>query len=305
MSALARMAGAAVRAAIDGLHPRLLLQALPLLLLACAGVALLGWLGWEAAIDGARGLLQTTGLLQPVLDGLDARGLSRLRSVLAPLLVVALAQPLFVIAGLLLAARWLAPAAARHVVARRCPGLAGAAGHQGAVTRDDAAARRAGADGAPVRHPAWPWAPTALALLAPLASLPLWLWPPLGVMLPAVATGWLAARLLGPAVLAGWASPQEQAALLRMHRGPLLAVGLVSSALAAMPGLLWVWQPAALIFAPLLAVAAAAWTLAVYGHAALWAAHPLLPALQQWRAAAAPGPAVSVPMAAKPTCPPH
>lgn len=270
LDALARAAGYC-------LHPRLMLWSLGPLLLGGAVLALLGWVYWESAVAGTRAVLEGWALLQALLDWLDRMGLQGLRSVLAPLVVVALMVPLVVLGSLLLVATMMTPSIVRHVAARRFPGLQArhGAGWLHGLGRGLLA--------------------TAVALLALLVSLPLWLVPPLVVVVPPLIWGWLTSRVLAFDVLAEHASAEERRLLLQRHRLPLLGMGIACGFLGATPSLVWAFGAVALVLAPLLALVSLWLYTLVFVLAAAWFAHYLLAALQALRAAE---PAAPVPDAA-------
>ncbi len=257
------------RAVAYCLHPRMMLWSLLPLLLAGSTMGLLGWAYWESAIAAVRGALEQWSLVAAMLQWLDAVGAAQLRTLMAPMIVVALMVPLVVIASLLLVAVFMAPAVVGLVAARRFPQLErrhGAAWWQGLL---------------------WSLACTLAALLALAFSVPLWLVPPLVLVLPPLIWGWLTYRVLGFDVLAAHASPAERRLILRGHRWPLLAMGVACGYLGAVPSLLWALSAgaAALIFAPLLVLVSVWLYTLVFAFAALWFAHFALAELQRLRGA--------------------
>src|SRR6185295_18958785 len=78
---------------------------------------------WEAAIDAVRATLEGWLLVASFLQWLDSIGAAGFRSVLAPLIVVALTVPVVITASLLLVVLLMAPALTRLVATRRFPGL--------------------------------------------------------------------------------------------------------------------------------------------------------------------------------------
>jgi hypothetical protein len=256
---------AAWRAAAYCLHPRVIgLSVLPLLLAAGLTVGL-GYFYWEGAVEGVRATLEQWALLGTVLDALDSIGAPGLRVVLAPLIVVALAVPVIVVVSLLLVAVLTTPSIVKLVAARRFPGLE----------------RRKGAS--VWASMLWSLGWTVLALLALLVTLPLWLIPPLVLVLPPLIWGWLAYRVISFDVLADHASAAERRQLLREHRWPLLGIGVASGYLSAAPSLLWAMGAAALIFAPLLVVVSLWLYTLIFAFAVLWFAHYALAALATLR----------------------
>ncbi len=237
------------RAAAYCLHPRLMLWSLLPLLLAGGGTFVLGWFYWEAAVAGVRAALEQWSLI-------------------APLIVVALAVPVVVLVSLLLVGQLMVPAIVGMVANRRFVGLQkkqGAGWWQGL---------------------GWALACTAAALAALVLSVPLWFVPPLVLVLPPLIWGWLTYRVFAFDVLALHASGPERRQLLRRHRWPLLAMGVVSGYLGALPSLLWAAGAGALILAPLLMVASVWLYTLVFAFAGCWFAHYALAALAQLRAEA-------------------
>jgi len=126
-------------------------------------------------------------------------------------------------------------------------------------------------------------AATLLAALAFIVTLPLWLVPPLAIVLPPLIWGWLTARVLAYDVLADHASADERRALARAHRGALLVIGVVCGYLGAAPSLLWASGALSVVLAPVL-VPLAIWVYTlVFAFASLWFAHYLLDALHALR----------------------
>jgi hypothetical protein len=256
---------AAWRAAAYCLHPRVIwLSVLPLVLAAGLTVGL-GYFYWEGAVEGVRATLEQWALLGTVLDALDSIGAPGLRVVLAPLIVVALAMPVIVVVSLLLVAVLTTPSIVKLVAARRFPELE----------------RRKGAS--VWASMLWSLGCTVLALLALVVTLPLWLIPPLVLVLPPLIWGWLAYRVISFDVLADHASAAERRQLLHEHRWPLLGVGVASGYLSAAPSLLWALGAATLIFAPLLVVVSLWLYTFVFAFAVLWFAHYALAALATLR----------------------
>lgn len=258
------------RAAAYCLHPRVILLSLAPLLLA-GGLALaLGYFFWEPAVAGMRATLESWSLIEGLLKWLESVGGSGLRTLIAPLVIVALALPVIVILSLLMVALFMAPALVSLVVKRRFADLEakrGAALWQSML---------------------WSLGCTMAALLALVLSMPLWFVPPLVLLLPPLIWGWLTCRVMAFDVLAEHASVDERRTILREHRWPLLAIGLICGYLGAAPTLLWAIGAAALIFAPLLVLVSVWLYTLVFAFAALWFAHYALAALQRMRQAAVP-----------------
>ncbi len=260
------------RAAAYCLHPRVFLWSLLPIAVAGGVVGLLGWAYWEDTVAAVRGALEQWSLVAAMSQWLDSIGARQLRSLLAPLIVVALSVPLVVVATLLLVASFVTPAAARLVAARRFPQLQ----------------RRQGAPW--WQSLLWSAVCTAAALLALLLSVPLWFVPPLVLVVPPLIWGWLTYRVMGFDALAQHATPHERRFVLRARRWPLLAMGVACGYLGALPSLLWVASAAALIFAPVLAVVSVWLYTIVFVFASCWFAHFTLADLQRLRHAEATAP---------------
>jgi hypothetical protein len=122
-----------------------------------------------------------------------------------------------------------------------------------------------------------------LALLALVLSLPLWLIPPLVIVLPPLIWGWLTSRVMVYDTLALHASRAEREQLMQRHRYPLLAIGVVAGYMGAAPGLIWAVGAMAVVLAPLL-VPLAIWIYTfVFIFASLWFTHYGLAALAALR----------------------
>ena len=128
---------------------------------------------------------------------------------------------------------------------------------------------------------------TVLALLALVVSVPLWLVPPLVLVLPPIIWGWLTYQVMSFDALAEHASAEERKTLLRAHRWPLFGIGILCGLLGAAPSVVWA---SGLLFAAaffvLVPLAIWIYTL-VFAFSALWFAHYCLDALAQLRAARA------------------
>ena len=235
------------------------------LLLAGGMTLALGYFFWEPAVAGMRATLEGWVLIDALLKWLEGLGGSGLRALIAPLVIVALALPVIVVLSLLLVALFMAPALVALVAKRRFA---------------DLEARRGAALWQSVL---WSLGCTLLALLALLLSIPLWFVPPLVLIVPPLIWGWLTYRVMAFDVLAEHASVDERRTILREHRWPLLAIGVITGYLGAAPTLLWALGAAALIFAPLLVLVSVWLYTLVFAFAALWFAHYALAALQQLR----------------------
>lgn len=254
------------RAAADCLRPRVIvLSILPLVLMVALALTL-GYLYWDPALDWVRAGLEGSSLLTTLFDWLQGIGAEGLKTVLAPLIVVFAVTPLIVLLSLLAVALLMTPALVSMVAERRFAHLE----------------RKRG--GSLVGSLLWSLGSTLLALVALLISIPLWLIPPLILVLPPLIWGWLTFRVMAFDALAEHASKVERVAILRRHRGALLAIGVVSGTLGAAPSLLWA-SGALFVVAFVILVPIAIWVYTlVFAFSSLWFAHFSLAALQALRA---------------------
>lgn len=254
------------RAAAYCLHPRVIWLSLAPLLVAVLLAVGLAHFFWEDAVTGVRSVLDHWAVSQALLGWLDTVGASGFRTVVAPLIVVVLSVPLLVVLSLLLVATLMMPALVRLVVQRRFTGLE-------------------------VRHEApwwtslgWSLGATLIAVLVMFVSLPLWLIPPFGLLLPPLIWGWLTYRVMAFDALAGHATAQERATLLQEHRMSLLVMGVITGYLGAAPSALWAVLGAfSVVLAPLLIVASVWVYTLVFAFSSLWFSHYLLAALRDLR----------------------
>ena len=125
---------------------------------------------------------------------------------------------------------------------------------------------------------------TLLSLLALLVSSPLWLVPPLILVLPPLIWGWLTYRVMAFDALAEHASAQERREIFQRHRGWLLGMGVLCGFIGAAPSLIWA-SGALLAAAFVILVPLAIWIYTlVFAFSSLWFAHYCLAALQTLRA---------------------
>jgi len=253
------------RAAAYCFHPRVIaLSFLPLVLMVALSFGL-AYFFWEPALAGMAAWLESYALIQKVLGWLEGAGLGGFSTVFAPLLVLVLATPAIVVLCLLLVALFMTPSMVSMVGRRRFPRLELKRG------------------GSLLVSVFWSLGSTLLAGLALVVSMPLWLIPPLVLLLPPLIWGWLTYRVFAFDVLAAHASAQERKTLLRQHRGSLLLMGVVSGYMGAAPSLLWASGAMAIPLAPLL-VPAAIWIYTlVFAFASLWFSHYALAALAVMR----------------------
>lgn len=253
------------RAAAYCLRPRVIvLSLLPLVLVVALTVGL-GYLFWDSALDQVRAVLESSEFVNHGWAWLDSIGLGRIKTMLAPLIVIFTVTPLIVIVSLLVVALMMTPMLVRLVALRRFPALE----------------ERNGASF--LRSVVWSLGSTVLALLATVASVPLWFVPPLVLILPPLIWGWLTYRVMAFDALAAHADAEERRTVLKRHRAQLLGMGVLAGYLGAAPSLVWASGVLfAAAFVILVPVAVWIYTL-VFAFSSLWFAHYCLAALQELR----------------------
>jgi len=258
------------RSVVYCLHPRVIaLSLLPLLLIGALTLGLSHYF-WEPAVEAVRAWLDSMGLLGNFWNWLQGLGMGDVRSFVAPLVVAAGVTPLIVVLSLLAVAVLMTPALVSLVAQRRFPALERKRGGSFALSV------------------AWSLGSTALAFGALLVSMPLWLIPPLVLILPPLIWGWLTYRVMAFDALAEHASRTERQEIFRRHRAPLLGLGILSGYLGAAPAIVWasgiVFVAAFFVMIPL-----AIWIYTlVFAFSSLWFTHYCLAALEQLRAEAPP-----------------
>lgn len=256
------------RAAMYCLMPRVIgLSLLPLLITVCLS-GFWGYMYWDGAVQQVQRWLEVFSWLEGVWRWLDGVGFANLKTVVAPLMVIFTVTPLVVVISLLVVSLFMTPALTRLVMGRRFAQMQ----------------RKQGANW--LSSLAWSLGSVVLALGAFVLTMPLWLVPPLAMLVPALIWGWLTYRVMAFDVLAEFASQQERHTLMARHRMGLLAMGVITGLMGAAPSL--VWASGALFaaaFVILIPVAIWIYTL-VFAFSSLWFAHFALAALHALRSEA-------------------
>lgn len=282
---VSRLVDSLWRAAAYCLHPAVIaLSFMPVLIMG-ASAWFLAEHFWVDAMDAVMSweiVKQINGLLAHV-------GLDKLHTLVGQLVVILLATPVIVVGSMLLVTALMSPWMVKLIAQRRFPALE---------------KLRGGTIVGGLAHALWV---TVLAALAMLVSMPLWLIPPLVFILPPLIWGWLTYRVMSYDVLADHASRQERREIVRAHRFVLMGMGVLSGYVSMLPSAVW-GISAALIYAPMVIVAAIWIYMLVFAFTGLWFGHYLLSALAELRefrareakAAAALPRAVDIPIEAQP-----
>jgi hypothetical protein len=248
------------RALLSQLHFRmLLLTVLPFLLsLLLWGVVL--WLGLQPLIDWLHGYFVDNNLFQSAASVLGWFGLGAIKTVLVPLIAMWLLVTALVFVGVI-----AMPAIVNHVSNRHYPQLARLQG--GSLAGSLSASLGA----------------FLIFVVMWLLTLPLNAVPLLAFVVQPALWGWLTYRVMAYDALAEHASAAERRALMRLHRWPLLAIGIAAGAMGAAPTLLWLGGALSVILFPLLAGVSIWLYVLVFVFSGLWFQHYALEALTRLR----------------------
>lgn len=253
------------RAAAYCLHPRVIaLSFLPLLVMVALAWGF-GYFFWSPALEWVNLSVDSLSLLSSFLTWLQNLGLGNVRTFLVPLLVIIAITPVVVILSLIFVAVMMTPAMVSLVAERRFPQLERKKGHSllASVT--------------------WSLGATLLAMVILIVTIPLWLVPPLILIVPPLIWGWLTYRVMSFDALAEHASKEERREIMRKHRSQLLVMGIITGYLGAAPSLVWASGVLfAAAFVVLIPLAIWIYTL-VFGFSSLWFSHYCLAALVDMR----------------------
>jgi hypothetical protein len=247
----------------------LLLSALPFLLSVALWGALL-YFGFQPLIDYVQSLFEQYGGYKASGSVLASLGLGMLKTIAVPLVAMLLLLPLMILTSLLVMAIVAMPAIGRHVGARQFADLEKKQGSS-----------MLGSLGLNLGS-------VLLFALLWLLTLPLYFFPPLALAAQVVLWGWLTSRVMTYDALAAHAGADERLAITRRHYWPLLAIGMVSGAAGALPGIAWIGGALiSVVLFPFLAMLSIWLYLVIFIFTGLWFQYYCLQALRELRAAAA------------------
>lgn len=247
------------------LHPKVILLSFIPLVLMVVLTGTVAYFFWAAAVEQVRAGLESSALLSSAWAWLESAGVGQLKAVLAPLIVISITTPVIVVFSLLVVSLMMSPTIVNLLSKRRFPTLQRLNGASlwGSL--------------------AWSLGSAILAMLAMVASVPLWLIPPLVLVLPPLIWGWLTYRVMAFDALAAHASAQERKILFTRHRFRLMGMGVMAGYLGAAPSLIWSIGIMTIVWAPFL-VPLSIWLYTlIFTFCSLWFSHYCLHALQQLR----------------------
>lgn len=253
-------------ALVGAMHPKMLWLSLrPFFIVSILWGALI-WLTWTPALEMLSTFLTASILTSWIADGLIWAGFESARAWIAPLFFVMLLIPLISISLLVFIALTTVPTIVK-VVARQ-------------YAYKDIVKKKGGSLFGSFIYTLWS---TLICLALVMLTLPVWWIPPLVAVLPPLIWGWLTMRLMSYDVLAQHATADERDTLLHQHRWPLLAMGIISGMLGAVPTFFWATSALALVLFPIVSFVALWVYSLIFVFAALWFTHYLLEALKELR----------------------
>ena len=264
MRAVARAYGRALMSQLSG--KMLLLSFVPVLLsLALWGAVL--YLGLQPLIDYVQAQFSQYDLYATSNSMLSSLGLGVLKTVVVPLIAMLLLLPLMIITALLFMGVAAMPAIVRHVERR---GFAELEKKHGGSLIGSLLTNLGG---------------FAIFLGLWLVTLPLYALAPLALLVQVALWGWLTARVMTYDALAEHASAEERAALKHAYKRPLLLIGMISGALGALPGIVWVGGTVlSVVLFPFLAAVSIWLYVLIFIFTGLWFQYYCLQALADLRA---------------------
>lgn len=220
------------RAVVSQLHPRMLAALLLPFVIAFLGAVVLLWFFWQPLTGWLDQEASSWGLFNTVNGWLVAAGLFSLKLWLVPLMAAGLLLPMAGILGLVIAAVFVMPIALRHLEHRDYRGLGRQGRHTTALGVWNAV-----------------WVGT-LFCLGWLFTMPLWVVPPLALLLPVFWWAFALNRMLRVDAMIEHASPIERRLLWRRHNRQLWLIAGCLAVINLIP-LFWVVMPvfSALVYA--------------------------------------------------------
>lgn len=220
------------RALVSQCHPKMLAALFLPFIIALLGAIILLWAFWTPLTGWLNMQAADWEIINEVDQWLLAIGLFSIKLYLIPMLAVAILLPLSGILGLVIAAVFVMPIVLRHLEKRDYQGLSRQGQFSTAVGTWNAI-----------------WV-GGLFALGWLVTMPLWLIPPMPVLLPIFWWTFAFTRMLRVDAVIEHASPQERRMLWRRHNRQLWLIGFILSLINLFPPA-WLVLPvfSALVFA--------------------------------------------------------
>ncbi|NVI82474.1 EI24 domain-containing protein [Janthinobacterium sp. BJB401] len=253
------------RAFLSQLHGRILLLSVAPFILSLILWGVLLKFGLQPLIDSLHAQFTQYDFFRTSGQVLSTFGLDKLKTVIVPLIAMFMLLPLMILTALIFMGLFAMPAIGRHIGGRHFPELEKK--HGGSLLGSVATSL----------------ATFLLFILVWVLMLPLYAFPPAALAGQAVLWGWLTYRVMAYDAMADYASAEERHAIMREQRWPLLAIGMVSGAAGAVPGMLWMGGVMAVVFFPFLAAFAIWLYVLIFIFTGLWFQYYCLEALSRLR----------------------
>ncbi len=260
------VATAWARALRAGFSRRMMLLSLVPLLLSLLAWGGLLWAFGPALFDTIDAVFREYGWFQASGGLLSTLGLGMLKVVVVPLMAILLLLPLMIGSSLLFMGIFAMPSIERYVSRRQFP-------------------RLAQEEGGSFAGSVWMNLTSVLVFaLLWIVTIPLYAIPPLAVVVQAALWGWVSSRVMSYDALAAHASPAERLVIMKQQRWPLLAIGMASGVLGALPGLAWMGGAVlAVALFPFLAILSVWLYLLIFLFTGLWFQYYCLQVLEDMR----------------------
>jgi hypothetical protein len=220
------------RAAVTQCHPKMLGALFLPFIIALLGAIVLLWAFWTPLTNWLNTQSAGWDMLNSADQWLLAIGLFSIKLYLIPLIAAGILLPLSGVLGLVIAAVFVMPIVLAHIEKRDYPGLKRQGQYSTAVSSWNAI-----------------WV-GLLFVVGWLVTMPLWLIPPLPLLLPIFWWAFAFTRMLSVDAIVEHASSQERRILLRQHRRSLWLIGAILALINLFPPA-WLVLPvfSALVFA--------------------------------------------------------
>lgn len=205
------------RSVLSQFHPRMLLALLLPFIVVLVGSVVLIWLFWSPLTLWLRESVMQWGMFEQIDSWLVAAGLFSLNIWLVPILATMILLPVAGIAGLAIAAVFVMPIVLRHL---------------GKTTYSDVVPR--GKMGFVVSGWNAFWV-VVLFCAGWLITMPLWLIPPLALILPTLWWTFAFTRMLRLDALVDVATAQERRDIIKQHNAGFWTLGLICALLSLLP----------------------------------------------------------------------
>lgn len=257
--------GRALRSQVRG---RMLLLSVAPTVLSLVLWSVVLYFSWDPAFNYVQDLFFEHELYRYSSSWLSTLGLAAVKNIIVPLAMILALVPLMILTALVFIGVAAMPAIVRHVGGQHYPQLEMKKG-----------GTLAGSVGVALGG-------FCIFAVVWLLALPLYAFPPAALALQVLLWGWLTARVMAYDALADYASPEELKQLRRDNRWGLVAIGIVSGAAGAIPGVVWlVGTAAAVMLFPFLAAISVWLYVLIFIFTGLWFQYYCLEALAKQRAA--------------------